>query len=113
MEDKLIQLLESFGYPVYRQGSISEGESCPETFFTFWNNLSEEGTFYDNESHSEVGDFDVNIYSANPTLIYTTLKEAKQLLKQNNFIIADSGHDVLSDEQTHTGRGMNVLIIEY
>lgn len=113
MEDKLIQLLESFGYPVYRQGSISEDESYPETFFTFWNNLSEEGTFYDNESHSEAGDFDVNIYSSNPTLIYTTLKEAKQLLKQNNFIIADSGHDVLSDEQTHTGRGMNVLIIEY
>lgn len=113
MEDKLIQLLESFGYPVYRQGSISEDESYPETFFTFWNNLSEEGTFYDNESHSEIGDFDVNIYSTNPTLIYTTLKEAKQLLKQNDFIITDSGHDVLSDEQTHTGRGMNVLIIEY
>ena len=113
MEDKLIQLLESFGYPVYRQGSISEDESYPETFFTFWNNLSEESTFYDNESHSEVGDFDVNLYSTDPTLIYTKLKEAKQLLKQNNFIIADSGHDVLSDEQTHTGRGMNVLIIEY
>ena len=113
MEDKLIELLESFGYPVFRQGSLSDEEGYPASFFTFWNNLTEEGTHYDNQSHSETGDFDVNFYSTDPGLIYSKLIEAKKLLKQNGYIITDSGHDVMSDEQTHTGRGINVLFTNY
>ena len=30
MEDKLIELLETFGYPVIRQGSLGEDESYPD-----------------------------------------------------------------------------------
>ena len=38
MEDNLIELLATFGYPVLRQGSLAENEQYPPTFFTFWNN---------------------------------------------------------------------------
>lgn len=36
MEDKLIELLESFGYPVFLQGSLGSGDDYPSSFFTFW-----------------------------------------------------------------------------
>lgn len=113
MEDKLIEILEGFGYPVFRQGSLSDDEGYPDSFFTFWNNITEESAFYDNENHSETGDFDVNFYSTKPDLIYSELQKAKKALKQNKFIIADAGHDVISDEPTHTGRGINVLFLQY
>lgn len=112
MEDKLIEILEAFGYPVHRQGSLSDEEGYPDSFFTFWNNATEEGAFYDNENHSEIGDFDVNFYSTEPDLIYSELLKAKKALKQNGFTIIDAGHDVMSDEPTHTGRGMNVLLLQ-
>lgn len=112
MKDTLISLLESFGYPVLLQGSMSEDTAYPESFFTFWNNDSEDGNHYDNDAISYVWDFDVNFYSTDPSLTNTLLLQAKKLLKQNGFIISGKGYDVASDEPTHTGRGMNVLYLE-
>lgn len=112
MKDTLISLLESFGYPVLLQGSMSEDTAYPESFFTFWNNDSEDGNHYDNDAVSYVWDFDVNFYSIDPSLTNTLLLQAKKLLKQNGFIISGKGYDVASDEPTHTGRGMNVLYLE-
>lgn len=109
MEDKLIELLESFGYPVILQGSLGQDDDYPSAFFTFWQNDSSDGSHYDNDARSEIFDYDVNLYADNPSLVYSKLKEAKQLLKENNFIISGSGYSVVSDELTHTGRGMNVL----
>lgn len=112
IEDLLIEILESFNVPVIRQGSLSDDEDYPETFFTFWNNLTEEGSFYDNENRSEMADYDVNVYSSDPSSVYTFLREAKKKLKQNGFSIPDAGHDVASDVDTHTGRGLNALYIK-
>lgn len=113
MEDLLISLLESFGYPVKRQGSLADDEDYPESFFTFWNNTSYESAFYDNAEHSEIGDFDVNFYSTDPALVYSKIREAKKLLKASNFIVYDSGHDLASDVDTHTGRGISVLYNDF
>ncbi len=112
MKDLLIQLLESFGYPVRLQGSIGENEAYPDSFFTFWNNDSYDGNHYDNNPANYIWSFDVNFYSTNPALVNSKLLEAKALLKSNGFIISGKGYDVASDEPTHTGRGMNALIIE-
>ena len=112
MEDRLIELLESFGYPVIRQGSMSEDESYPDNFFTFWNNDSSDGSHYDNEVASLVYDYDVNSYSSDPSLTYSNLRDAITLLKSEGFIISGDGYDVVSDEDTHTGRGVNVLYLK-
>lgn len=112
MKDKLIALLESFGYPVFLQGSLSEGEKYPDSFFTFWNNDSRDLSHYDNFPINYVWNFDVNFYSIDPALVNTKLSEARTLLKENGFIITGKGYDIASDEPTHTGRGMNALIIE-
>lgn len=110
MEDLLIELLESFGYPVYRQGSLGE---YPNRFFTFWNNGSYDGNHYDNDAISYIEEFDVNFYSIDPSETYSVLTQARRLLKQNNFIISGSGYDVISDEPTHTGRGMSATFVNY
>lgn len=113
MEDLLIGLLETFGYPVIRQGSLGEDEDYPDNFFTFWNNDSYDGNHYDNDNISDIYDFDVNFYSTDPEATYTKLRDAKQLLKSNGFIVSGDGYDVASDESTHTGRGINATYARY
>jgi hypothetical protein len=112
MKELLISLLETFGYPVKLQGSLGEKEQYPDSFFTFWNNDSEDGDHYDNDAVYYVWSFDVNFYSTDPELVNSKLLEAKTLLKENGFIIGGKGDDVPSDEATHTGRGMTVKKID-
>lgn len=112
MEDNLIEVLSSFGYPVYRQGSMSNDEIYPETFFTFWNNDSLDHSHYDNAEYGTEWDFDVNIYSSNPELTYSVLANARIALKAAGWIIPSKGYDVASDEATHTGRGINAIYLQ-
>ena len=112
MKDLLIKTLEEFGYPVIQQGSLNENEQYPETFFTFWNNSTDENSHYDNKPNNYVWDFDLNVYSNNPETVNSLLLEAKEKLIKAGFIVNGKGHDVASDEPTHTGRGINVQIIE-
>lgn len=112
MEDNLIELLESLGYPVMRQGSLGDNEQYPHTFFTFWNNGEYEQKAYDNRTIAVIHDFDVNVYADNPATVYKLLADARNLLKNNGYNIPDRGHDVASDVDTHTGRGMNVEYLQ-
>lgn len=112
MDETLIALLETFGYPVYRQGSLSDTDAYPDSFFTFWNNDSPDHSHYDNTDYGTEWDFDVNFYSNNPDLTHSVLLEARTLLKENGWVIPEKGHDVMSDEPTHTGRGITALFLE-
>ena len=47
MREKLIEVLEKSGYPAYLQGSFTEDQKYPETFFTFWE-FQAEDQYYDN-----------------------------------------------------------------
>lgn len=105
-------LTDEFNLPVYLQGSLSDDDEYPNAFFTFWNNYSDDQAFYNNAETQTVWNFDLNFYSIDPTTVNTTLFEAKQLLKTVGFIPDGSGHDVASDEETHTGRGMTLLFIQ-
>lgn len=109
MKDLLIKTLEPFGYPIFLQGSLNEDDAYPESFFTFWNNDTYDSAFYDNQEHKTIWDFDLNFYSVDPALVNEMLIKAKQKLKEQGFIVDGKGYDVLSDEPTHTGRGIHVL----
>lgn len=113
MEDELIEILETFGYPVVRQGSLGPDEEYPDSFFTFWNNDSPDHAHYDNAEYGTEWDFDVNFYSTDPEKTYQVLADARIKLKQNKWIIPGKGYDVASDEVTHTGRGMRVFYLEF
>ena len=113
MEDTLIEILESFGVPVFLQGSLAEDEPYPDSFFTFWNNDSESKAYYDGDENAIVYDYDVNFYSNDPEKVYSTLREAKKKLKTAGFIVSGDGYSVMSDEPTHDGRGINVLYLKF
>lgn len=113
MEDLLIQILESFGYPVMLQGSLAEEEAYPSNFFTFWNDDSASQGYYDNDEHDILYEYDVNFYSCDPSLVYSKLREAKSALKAVGFIVSGDGHSVASDEETHDGRGITVRFLKH
>lgn len=112
MEDKLIAILATFGYDVIRQGSLSEDENYPDCFFTFWNNDSSDHSHYDNSEYGTTWDFDVNFYGVDPDVVYFVQQEARNKLKEANWIVPGKGYDVASDEVTHTGRGMRAFYLQ-
>ncbi len=105
-------LTNAFDLPVILQGSLSMNEEYPAAFFTFWNNSTNDDAFFDNTETETIWNFDLNYYSNDPASVNSVLLQAKQLLKSAGFIPDGSGHDVMSDEPTHTGRGMTLLFIE-
>ena len=112
MKDALITLLETFKYPVRLQGSLSKDELYPESFFTFWNDETSDQTHYDNDAPFFVWSFTIYFYSTSPALVNTILLQVRTLLKQNGWIVPGVGYDVPSDEQTHTGRAIEVMYIQ-
>lgn len=111
LEDLLIETLKALNFPVRLQGSLLPNEPYPDHFFTFWNNDSYGDSFYDNDEQSTVYSYQVNFYSIDPDMVYTKLREAKRALKSVGFIISGDGYSVMSDENTHDGRGMTVLYL--
>lgn len=112
MEDLLIGLLSGFGYPVYRQGSMSDDSVYPETFLTFWNFDSPDHAHYDNAEYGAEWNYNVYVYSADPELTYSVMAETRRVLREAGWICVGKGFDVASDEHTHTGRGLNVIYLE-
>lgn len=112
MKNKLITLLETFGFPVFLQGSLNENEEYPPSFFTFWNFETPEDSHYNNNASRAVWGFWVYLYSDDPAIVDEKLIEAAKLLKTNGWIIEGKGEDVVSDEPTHTGRMITCKFIE-
>lgn len=113
MDNVLIEILSSFGYPVYRQGSMSDDATYPDTFFTYWNYDSPDHNHYDNTDYGTEWDFNIYVYSNDPDMTYNLLASARAALKSAGWICQGKGFDVQSDEETHTGRGLNVIYMEF
>ena len=111
MVDELIELLESLGYTVYRQGSLS-GVDYPDTFFTFWENNSPDHAHYDNQTYGTAYDYSVYVYSTDANLAYSLTEEARDLLKVNHWVVPSKGFDVASDDNTHIGRGLQAYYLK-
>lgn len=112
MKKNLIDVLESRGFPVFLQGSLSPEEKYPETFFTFWNFETPEGAFYDNDAHSAYWGFWVFLYSEDPEIVERETETIRKLLKENGFILQGRGEDVDSGRETHTGRMLTLYYME-
>jgi hypothetical protein len=112
MVDTLIQLLETLGFPVMRQGSLPADQQYTPTFITFWGHDDSE-SFYDNDERCVIWSFYINVYSDDPDTAYNTLDILRAILKQNGWTIIERGRDVPSDEITHIGRGCEVCYMQY
>ena len=107
----LISLLESFTFPVFRQGSVTE--SYPDNFFTFWESEEDGNSYYDNVTVDVYYQFSVYFYSTNPANTYSYIEQARSLLKQNGWTIKTRGYDVASGEPSHTGRGFDIIYLNH
>lgn len=103
MKQTLIELLRNLGYPVFLQGSLNPSEPYPDSFFTFWNFNNDDTAFYDNDTHREVWGFWVYFYSISPALVESIPEQARQILKNNGFILQGKATDINVDRPTHTG----------
>lgn len=112
MKSKLINLLETLGYPVFLQGSLNSEEKYPDSFFTFWNFDTPEEAFYDNEANQALWGFWIYFYSVEPELVEIMPERARKLLKENGFILQGKAHDISVDKPTHTGAFITVYVKE-
>ena len=87
MKSQLIELLETFGYPVFLQGSLNSENEYPDTFFTFW-------------------DFD------NPESVEKIPEQARQMLRANGWTVGGKPTDISVDKATHTGAMFTAYNIE-
>ena len=113
MKEALISIITSeFNEPTMLQGSLDPLTAYPDSFWTLWNRGTDGAAFYDNDARSFVWSFDVFYYSTDPSLVNTRMQQLRTLLKANGWIVQGVGYDAMSDEPTHTGRGITVLYIE-
>lgn len=112
MKERLIKILETFGYPVFLQGTFNPEEEYPESFITFFVTGTEDNAHYDNAVHSVDWHFAVIFYSSVPALVNTKPAEISSALRNAGFIPQGKGYDILSDEPTHTGWAMDFYFTE-
>lgn len=112
MRDTLMNILDGFHFPVRQQGSLAPSEPYPPSFFTIWNDETEDLAHYDNDAISYAWEFSVYFYSSDPDLVNTVPLEAIRQLKDAGWIINGRGYDVPSDEITHTGRAFDCTYVE-
>ena len=109
MLDELLELLGTLGYPVYRQGSLLPNQAYPDHFFTFWNDSADGDSYFDNNENAIIWSYSLNFYSCDPVKVNSELMRAKEILKAHKWVVNGAGYDVMSDEPTHTGRGISIF----
>ena len=109
MDKELIAILQTFGYPVLRQGSMASDAKYPPTLVTFWNNSSNEQPYYDNAGRGVIWDYNIFVYSSDINKTYSVIEDIRAALIAAGWICGSHGFDAASDEPTHTGRGIEVV----
>lgn len=112
MKQKLIDVLKTFGFPVFLQGTLNADEKYPDTFITFWCDYTADNSHYNNDVHSVDWNFSVILYSVDAKTVNTKSEEIRKALKAVGFIPQGKGQDIPSDEPTHTGWAMEYIITE-
>lgn len=112
MKAQLIKLLETFGFPVFLQGSINSVDEYPDSFFTFWNFDNSESAFYDNDPNKCVWSFWVYFYSTDPQKVEEIAEQARKLLRANGWTVEGKPTDISVDKPTHTGAFFTAYAIE-
>ena len=99
--------------PVYLQGSLLGAQKYPDSFFTFWNDDTFDGSHYDNDPLYYVWRFTVSVFSSDPETVNVKLYAVRDQLKARGFIVDGIGSDAYSDEITHTGRSLNCSYMDF
>lgn len=113
MKQLLIEKLEQICPDnVYLQGTLSADEPYPTEFITFWVDDTNDRAHYDDDVQSIDWYFSVMVYATDPDRVKELSNLARAKLKAAGFIPQGRGHDLASDEPTHTGWVMEFVIDE-
>lgn len=115
VKTKLVTLLSSFVNPlnIYLQGTLNPDEEYPNEFFTFFITTTELESHYDDNSQRTDLYISVMYYSNNPVDVSQIADKIMPAMKENGFVPTDSGNDIASDVQTHTGWAMDFAYPAY
>lgn len=108
----LYETLEPLGKPVYRQGSFTEDEKYPDSFYCYWNPRTDGTTHYDNAERGTVWEFVVYYYTSDAASLESGLEAAIAALRAAGFTIGGKGFQVESGEVSHEGRAVRARITE-
>lgn len=112
MWEELEKVFEELGLPYFRQGSLAEGETLPDTFITFWNGETPEGEFYDNEAHRVVWTWAISFYTKDAGLIYRLPEEFLKIAKKYKFIPQGRAYDLASGMVDFFARFVKIKFME-
>jgi hypothetical protein len=113
MKQKLIDILEQFcPNNVYLQGTIHPDVMYPSELVTFWTPSTDAAAHFDNAVTTINWTFSVIYYSDDPAKVNTKPFEIAAALKAAGFVQQGRGHDIPSDEATHTGWAMDFVCVE-
>lgn len=112
MKNLLISTLETLGYPVHLQGTMNPDEAYPPSFITVFTQFSEDAANFDNETFAVSWQHQVIFYSSDPVLVESVPTTIRNTLKKAGFIPQGRGHDIPSDEPSHTGWVQEYLFLE-
>lgn len=114
MREQFIALLQTFGLPIFLQGSLNKNSAYPSSFFTYWNDSTEDNAHYDNDAIAFNWQFTIYYYTQNENAAQMdgVFLQIRNLFKQNGWIMTGVGYDVPSDEPTHVGRAIDVYYIQ-
>ena len=112
MWSKLEEVFERIGLPYSRQGSYSDEDEYPQSFFTFWNPNTKGGAFYDDKSHKAEWHWNIYYYTNDPATLYSRMDEFRRVAEEVGFIVEGRGYDIVSDRPDYPGRTIRVIYIE-
>lgn len=104
MWETLEKIFDEIGLPYFRQGSFSETDKLPDSFFTFWNVATLDNSYYNNNNIRTIYEWAIYFYTNNANIIYSKMNEFINLAKENGFIIDGNGNDINSNEVNYFGR---------
>lgn len=113
MIDALLEILETFGYPVFLHGSMNPDDSFPDCFFTFWNASTPEGAYYSNSPHHAVWKFLIYCYGNDRETVESTTDQAFSALRAAGWTLESRPCDAATSIETYTGRMFTVKKMEF
>ena len=112
MNTALCEILNSIGYPVYLQGSLTAADRYPTAFFTYWCFEAPEGAHYDNRPHAATWGYWVYAYAEDSGTLDSMTEQARELLRAAGWTIGGRPIDASSDEPSHAGKMFETYKIE-
>lgn len=103
MKEKLFEILQTFGAPIYLQGTLAENADYPGEFITYITTDSETAAAYDNDEAATAWAFQIAYYSNDPAKVDSAQKKIRATLKAAGFIPQGRGYDLPSDRADFTG----------